>query len=158
MSLNNKHCLLFLVIFTILLFGVTMASATEVNDVNNMQEIMDDIKLSTPDNHDVDKVVQSSTSQSSTDAEVKNYNTSDKTNYSEISEITNRQTENAIKTNEINITSKNTNLNKNIQQKVKSEGEGSFTELQRLINENIVIELSQNYQFISGTDDDELVD
>ncbi|MBE6486958.1 MAG: hypothetical protein E7Z85_08980, partial [Methanosphaera stadtmanae] len=158
MSLNNKHCLLFLVIFTILLLGVSMASAAEVNDVNNMQEIMDDIKLSTPDNYDVDKVVQSSTSQSSTDAEVKNYNTSDKTNYSEISEITNRQTENAIKTNEINITSKNTNLNKNIQQKVKSEGEGSFTELQRLINENSVIELSQNYQFISGTDDDELVD
>ncbi|MEE3418592.1 MAG: Ig-like domain repeat protein, partial [Methanosphaera sp.] len=135
-----------------------MASATEVKDVNNMQEIMDDIKLSTPDNHDVDKVVQSSTSQSSTDAEVKNYNTSDKTNYSEISEITNRQTENAIKTNEFNITSKNTNLNKNIQQKVKSEGEGSFTELQRLINENSVIDLGQNYQFISGTDDDELVD
>ena len=92
MSLNNKHCLLFLVIFGILLFGVSIASATEVQDVNHTQEMMDDIKLSTPDNYDVDKVVQSSTSQSSTDAEVKNYNKSDKTINSENTEIANIKT------------------------------------------------------------------
>ena len=89
MTLNKKYCLLFLAIFVILLMGVTTLSATEVKNTNITQEV-DNKELSTP-NNDVDKMVQSSASKTSLEANVKNKDTSDNTNNSD---TTNGQTEN----------------------------------------------------------------
>ena len=79
MTLNKKHCLLFLAMVIILL-GMTIVSATEVQDLNHTQEKTDNNKLSTPDNYDVDKVVQSSASTTSKDAKVENKETKIQTN------------------------------------------------------------------------------
>ena len=73
MTFNRKHCLLFLAIFVILLVGMTMASATNVGDGNNTQGVKDNKELYTPDNYDVDKMVQSSVSKTNTDANVKKH-------------------------------------------------------------------------------------
>ena len=69
MTFNKKHCLVFLVIFVILILGMTMASATDVKDVNNTQKITDNKVLSTPAKYDVDKLVQSEANKISKDAD-----------------------------------------------------------------------------------------
>lgn len=114
---------------------MTMASATDVKDVNNTQKIKDNNKLSTPANHDVDKVVQSKASKTSLDADVEKDKTSDNTNNTD---NTNRQTKNTINTetteNTNDITSKNINITKSIQNNVKTAGTYSFSYLANLLN------------------------
>ena len=56
MTLNKKHCLIFLTIFLALILGTTMVSATD--DTNNTQGITDNKEISTPQKYDVDKMVQ----------------------------------------------------------------------------------------------------
>ena len=57
MKFNKKYCLLFLMTILVLLLGAGMVSASEAGD--NLQVIKDNQELSTPDNYDVDKLVQS---------------------------------------------------------------------------------------------------
>ena len=156
MTLNKKYCLLFLAIFVILLMGVTTLSATEVKNTNITQGVTDNNKLSTPDNYDVDKVVQSSASKTSLEANVKNKDTSDNTNNSDTTNGQTENTNNTTTTNGNDITSKN--INKQTTKVLKTDGEGTFTELQQLIDDHsstAPLVLQKNYKFTVGVDDQE---
>ncbi|RAP53297.1 MAG: hypothetical protein BZ138_01375, partial [Methanosphaera sp. rholeuAM270] len=158
MTLNRKHCLLFLVIFVVLLLGVSTASSINV-EKNNSHEIIDNKVLSAPDNYDVDKEVQSGTSPTSTDAYEKNNETSDNTNNTE---KTNRQTintQNTVTTETTNdITSKNISLEKTIKSNVKTDGETavySFSNLvSRIENSEDTLLLPENTIFRYNGDED----
>ncbi|WP_323736119.1 Ig-like domain repeat protein [Methanosphaera sp. ISO3-F5] len=75
MTLNKKHCLIFLTIFLALILGTTMVSATD--DTNNTQGITDNKEISTPQKYDVDKMVQnrvSNTNPETNDEKINNEN------------------------------------------------------------------------------------
>ncbi|MEE1117988.1 hypothetical protein, partial [Methanosphaera sp.] len=57
MKFNKKYCLLFLMTVLVLLLGAGMVSASEAG--SDVQVVKDNQGLSTPDNYDVDNVVQS---------------------------------------------------------------------------------------------------
>jgi len=56
MKFNKKYCLLFLMTVLVLLLGAGMVSASEAG--SDVQVIKDNQVLSTPNNYDVDNVVQ----------------------------------------------------------------------------------------------------
>ena len=118
MALNKSHFLLFLLIAITLLLGVTMVSATSPDNNNAIKGVIENQELSTPNNFDVDKMVQSSTGTTGTDAKVKETNTSDKTINSTNTENSNKKTETTSNTSEKNITSY-TKLNKGIQRELQ---------------------------------------
>ena len=157
MTLNKKHCLLFLAIFVILIVGMTLASATQVEDVNKTQEITDINKLSTPNNYDVDKVVQSSASKTSLDANVEKDYTSDNTNNTNNTSRKTTKTNNTETTKTPNdITSKNISLTKSIQTNVKTAGTYNFMDLAGLLSNGgpVTLEPGNVYRYNSSTDSD----
>ena len=148
MTLNKKHCLTLLVIMLVLLLGAGLVSASDTNDTS--QVIKDNNKLSAPSNYDVDKVVQSDLTTIKSDADVEKIsNTSENTKTIK----TNKQTANSEKTSDSNIIKNN--INDDIEKTIKGDGEGTFTELQELINVNSVINLDKTYKFTPGIDDQE---
>ncbi|RAP50095.1 MAG: hypothetical protein BZ136_02100, partial [Methanosphaera sp. rholeuAM74] len=147
MTLNRKYFLLVLALFMVLLMGVSMASAADAD----VQGTIDTNKLSTPNNYDVDNMVQSSASPTSTDTNVEKITTSDKTNNTEIAI---NETDNTLNTSKDIITLNSTN--KSIQKNLKTAGEGTFTQLYDLISSTEsggTVSLPGDYAFVQGTDD-----
>ncbi len=128
MTLNKKHCLLFLIITGILTISMTAVSATNNQDTNNTQEINDN-KLSTPNNYDVDKI-QNSVDKSNTEANV-------------------QKTEN----NQNNIFSENKKIIKNSQTNKKTESTpenvNNYSQLHNLLTTSTAEDLTVN---LLGTD------
>jgi len=131
-------------------------SATQADNLNNTQGVIDNKGLSTPDNYDVDKVVQSSASKTSLDANVEKDYTSDNTNNTNNTSRKTTKTNNTTTTKTPNdITSKNINLEKSIQTNVKTAGIYSFSYLANLINEageTLNLPPGTIYQFDETTD------
>ena len=130
MTLNKKHCLIFLIITVILTISMTTVSATNNQDTNNTQEINDN-KLSTPNNYDVDKI-QNSVDKSNTEANV-------------------QKTEN----NQNNILSENKKIIKNSQTNKKTESTpenvNNYSQLHNLLTTSTAEDLTVN---LLGTDTD----
>ncbi|WP_323736131.1 Ig-like domain repeat protein [Methanosphaera sp. ISO3-F5] len=128
MTFNKKHCLIFLIITVILTISMTAVSATNNQDTNNTQEINDN-KLSTPNNYDVDKI-QNSVDKSNTEANV-------------------QKTEN----NQNNILSENKKIIKNSQTNKKTESTpenvNNYSQLHNLLTTSTAEDLTVN---LLGTD------
>ena len=77
MKFNKKYCLLFLMTVLVLLLGVGMVSASEAG--SDVQVVKDNQGLSTPDNYDVDNVVQSDRVLTKSEANVEKTSTKDDT-------------------------------------------------------------------------------
>ncbi|MEE1117564.1 Cna B-type domain-containing protein, partial [Methanosphaera sp.] len=83
MKFNKKYCLLFLMTVLVLLLGAGMVSASEAG--SDVQVVKDNQGLSTPDNYDVDNVVQSDRVLTKSEANVEKTSTKDDTNNNESS-------------------------------------------------------------------------
>jgi hypothetical protein len=77
MIFNKKYCLLFLMTVLVLLLGAGMVSASEAG--SDVQVVKDNQGLSTPDNYDVDNVVQSDKVLTKSEANVEKTSTKDDT-------------------------------------------------------------------------------
>ena len=77
MKFNKKYCLLFLMTVLVLLLGAGMVSASEAG--LDVQVVKDNNDLSTPDNYDVDNVVQSDRVLTKSEANVEKTSTKDDT-------------------------------------------------------------------------------
>jgi len=77
MKFNKKYCLLFLMTVLVLLLGAGMVSASEAG--SDVQVVKDNQGLSTPDNYDVDNVVQSDKVLTKSEANVEKTSTKDDT-------------------------------------------------------------------------------
>ena len=77
MKFNKKYCLLFLMTVLVLLLGVGMVSASEAG--LDVQVVKDNNDLSTPDNYDVDNMVQSDRILTKSEANVEKTSTKDDT-------------------------------------------------------------------------------
>ena len=77
MKFNKKYCLLFLMTVLVLLLGAGMVSASEAG--SDVQVVKDNQCLSTPDNYDVDNVVQSDKVLTKSEANVEKTSTKDDT-------------------------------------------------------------------------------
>ena len=75
MKFNKKYCLLFLMTVLVLLLGAGMVSASEAG--SDVQVVKDNQGLSTPDNYDVDNVVQSDRVLTKSEANVEKTSTKD---------------------------------------------------------------------------------
>ena len=116
MATNKKHCLLFLVLFLILILGISMVSATTLKETTkNTSEIK---KLSTPSNNDVDKKVQSGVQSSTSDAYVKIAKTKDNN--------TTKNTENTITTLNNNKSKNTVNSKANNQKTSKNKYQTTY--------------------------------